>query len=100
MIHTSLGDEEEIVCNVHATPHAEVSWLKDGKTIDRTTSNVLINQKHSRHSLTLLNIDERSVGQYQCKAINNMGEDTKFVKITGRTLVMRQVWVSTSFSNH
>eukprot|EP00090_Calanus_glacialis_P006041 TRINITY_DN14733_c0_g1_i1.p1 TRINITY_DN14733_c0_g1~~TRINITY_DN14733_c0_g1_i1.p1 ORF type:complete len:241 (+),score=67.28 TRINITY_DN14733_c0_g1_i1:101-724(+) len=64
-------------------PHAEVSWLKDGQSIDKTTSNVLINQKHSRHSLTLLNIDERSVGQYQCKATNNMGEDTKFVKITG-----------------
>jgi hypothetical protein len=44
---------------------------------------VLINQKHRRHSLTLLNIDEKSVGQYQCKATNNMGEETKFVKITG-----------------
>ena len=84
MIHTAFGDEEEIVCNVHAVPHAEVRWLKDGQTIDRTTGNVLINQKHSRHSLTLLNIDQTSVGQYQCTADNQMGEDSKFVKITGR----------------
>jgi len=83
VIHTALGDEEEIVCNVHAVPHAEVTWLKDGQTVDKTTTNVLINQKHSRHSLTMLNIDQNSVGKYQCRATNTMGEETKFVQITG-----------------
>jgi len=83
VIHTALGDEEEIVCNVHAVPHAAVTWLKDGQTVDKTTANVLINQKHSRHSLTMLNIDQNSVGQYQCRATNTMGEERKFVQIRG-----------------
>ena len=83
VIHTALGDEEEIVCTVHALPHAEVTWVHDGRAVDRTTSNVLINQKHGRYSLTLLSIDEASVGQYWCRASNSMGQDRKGVTVTG-----------------
>lgn len=83
VVHTALGEEEELVCKVHAMPEANVTWMKEGKRIDKTSSNVLINSKHGRHSLTLLNTDYTTVGLYTCTASNSEGEQTKNISVTG-----------------
>ena len=83
VVHTALGEEEELVCKVHAMPEANVTWMKEGKLIDKTSSNVLINSKHGRHSLTLLNTDYTTVGLYTCTASNSEGEQTKNISVTG-----------------
>jgi len=82
-VHTGLGDEEELVCHVTGVPLPKVQWYRDGHPLDSRTNNVLIFQKNGRHSLTLLNIDGSSVGDYQCVANNSEGVDASRVKLTG-----------------
>ena len=83
MIHTSLGSEEELVCQVSALPLATVSWQKDGESLDRSTPGVLIHQGHSRHSLAVLDITEDSEGQYECVATNTQGQARRGIRLTG-----------------
>jgi hypothetical protein len=83
LIQTKYGEEEEIVCTVHATPHANVTWLKDGVPIDTNTHNTVITKKHNHHSLTLLSVDEKTTGQYSCVANNTMGKGMQSVKVSG-----------------
>ena len=83
MIHTSLGSEEELVCQVSALPLATVSWQKDGKSLDRSTPGVLIHQGYSRHSLAVLDIIEASQGLYECVATNTQGQARMGIRLTG-----------------
>ena len=71
------------MCTVHAAPHATVTWMKDGVTIDSNTPNTIITKNHNHHSLTLLSMDENTTGQYTCAANNTMGKDMKSVKLSG-----------------
>ena len=83
VIHTSLGSEEELVCQVTALPLATVSWQKDGKSLDRSTPGLLIHQGHSRHSLAVLDITKDSEGQYECVATNSQGQTRMKIMLTG-----------------
>ena len=82
-VHTSLGEEEELVCRVTGVPSPSLTWYRDNNVIDRRTANVLLNQRAGRHSLTLLNIDQASVGDYQCVASNSEGNVTESITLTG-----------------
>lgn len=82
-VHTSLGEEEELVCRVTGVPSPSLTWYRDNNVIDRRTANVLLNQRAGRHSLTLLNIDQASVGHYQCVASNSEGNVTESITLTG-----------------
>ena len=83
MIETKYGEEEEIICTVHASPRANLTWIKDGVTIDSQFPNTLIARNHNHHSLTILAVDENTVGNYTCLANNSMGEKMKTVEVTG-----------------
>ena len=54
-------------------------------TVRDNHSNILIvvSDRNGRHSLTLLNIDGSSVGDYQCVANNSEGVDASIVKLSG-----------------
>jgi len=82
-LHTGLGDEEELVCHVTGVPRPEVTWFRDGHPLDSRTNNVLMFHKNGRHSLTILDIDSTSVGDYQCVANNTVGVDASIIKLTG-----------------
>ena len=82
LIHTSSGDQEEVVCIVHSSPHATVTWLKNGQPIDTATN--VINQRGNKHSLTLVDINEDMLGQYTCRATNKLGTVEKTTEISGK----------------
>ena len=71
------------MCTVHASPHANVTWLKDGVIIDTNTPNTVITKKHNHHSLTLLSVDEKTTGQFSCVAKNTMGKGMQSVMVSG-----------------
>lgn len=81
-IHTGAGDQTEVVCVVHASPHAKVTWLHNGQPID--TGNSLVNQRGNKHTLMLVDINEESFGKYTCKAKNELGEDERTTEISGK----------------
>jgi len=81
-IHTGEGDQTEVICIIHSSPHAEVSWFKDGLPLDQT--NHVINQRGNRHTLTIAQVDSSKFGQYTCKASNQYGEDEKTTEVSGK----------------
>jgi len=83
VVLTSVGSEEEISCNVHAYPHASVTWMKEDKTIDNNDPGVVVTNKHHHHSLILLSMDNTTVGRYYCVASNTLGQATKSILVTG-----------------
>ena len=44
---------------------------------------IVVSVRSGRHSLTLLNIDASSVGDYQCVANNSKGVEASIVKLSG-----------------
>ena len=87
-VETSLGEEEELVCRVTGVPTPTLTWYRNNKVIDRRTSNVLLNERAGRHSLTLLNIDQDTVGEYQCVASNSEGSVSESITLTGDVLLL------------
>ena len=83
IIHTNKGEEEELVCRVTGVPSPSLTWYRNNNIIDRRTNNVLINQRAGRHSLTVLNIDGGSVGEYRCVATNSEGSVSQVITLTG-----------------
>ena len=45
VLHTRLGDEEELVCHVEGVPRPTVTWYHEGNVVDRRTSNILIHER-------------------------------------------------------
>ena len=84
-IHTGEGDQTEVICIVHSSPHAEVTWLKDGAAIDE--SMFLVNQRGNRHTLTIPSVDTSKFGKYTCKAQNQYGEDQKTTEVSGNNFI-------------
>ena len=84
-IHTGEGDQTEVICIVHSSPHAEVTWLKDGAPIDE--SMFLVNQRGNRHTLTIPSVDTSKFGKYTCKAQNQYGEDQKTTEVSGNNFI-------------
>ncbi|XP_059095188.1 lachesin-like isoform X2 [Tigriopus californicus] len=82
-IHTGEGYETEIVCVIHSSPRAEVSWLKDGFPIDSSATNE-ITHRGNRHTLLLRDVKEESFGDYTCQAKNLHGEAEKTTRVSGK----------------
>jgi len=82
-IVTDMEEEQEIVCIVDSSPEAEVAWMKDGKPLDASSPEIILNQKDNRHSLLIVSVSEESVGEYSCVANNSLGEATASVEISG-----------------
>ncbi len=82
-IHTGEGDQTEVICIVHASPRAEVTWYKDGMPLDGNSGSYLINHRGNRHTLTIPGVDSSKFGKYSCKAQNQYGEDQKTTEVSG-----------------
>ena len=75
--------EEEIVCTVHSSPRAEVTWTKDGHTLENSSPDFVFNQESNKHSLTLRKINMATFGKYSCEAKNEFGMDRSSVVVSG-----------------
>jgi hypothetical protein len=83
-IVTDMGEEQEIVCIVDASPVAEVRWMKDGESLDGSSPDTVLSQSGARHSLLIVAVSEESVGEYSCTASNSLGEATATADISGK----------------
>ncbi|XP_075135296.1 sialic acid-binding Ig-like lectin 13 [Leptodactylus fuscus] len=61
------GDSITLKCIVDSNPNASITWYKEDKMVQRTTSNQTV-------SLTLSNITKNDTGRYQCSAGNEHGD--------------------------
>ena len=102
-IHTGEGDETEVICIVHSSPKAEVTWFKDGKPLDPSTS--VISQRGNRHTLMIPSVDKKSFGDYTCQARNQYGQDRKTTEVSGMkwsdlfSLFLMQIFIITTYQH-
>merc|ERR1712127_753588 len=73
-IETGFGGAQELVCMVHSHPKAEVTWMRDGQPVDISADGLIVNSVKHRHSLSIMDISTEKLGQYQCKAVNSLGQ--------------------------
>ena len=85
-IHTGEGDETEVICIVHASPRAEVTWFKDGEVITQGQGQTVINQRGNRHTLLIPGVSEESFGDYTCEGQNPLGKARKTTTVSGEKL--------------
>lgn len=87
----SAGDDfsaVQLVCIVHATPPATVSWSKDGTTIT-ANSHFKITKKDNSHSLTIFNLTSEDYGDYTCFAQNSVAKNEKTINLSGVPIVKK-----------
>jgi len=83
-LYTGLDLEEEIICTVHSSPRAEVTWTKDGQTLENNSPDWIFGQEANKHSLTLTKINAATFGKYTCEAKNELGSDSSSVEVSGK----------------
>jgi len=83
-IHTGEGDQTEVICVVHSSPKATVTWFKDSEKLTQESADFLINQRGNRHTLTIPGVDSSKFGKYTCRAENGLGEDQKTTEVSGK----------------
>ena len=83
-IHTGEGDQTEVICIVHSSPKATVTWFKDGEELTQESHDFLINTHGNRHTLTIPGVDSTKFGKYACRAENGLGEDQKTTEVSGK----------------
>ena len=83
-IHTRENDETEVVCVVHSSPKAEVTWYKNGKPL--LSSEGIVSDRGNRHTLLLPGIRQSTFGEYRCRAENKFGFDERTTEVSGEAL--------------
>ena len=81
-IHTREDDETEVVCNIHASPKADVTWYKNGFLM--TEKEGIFTVRGNRHTLLLTGIRESTFGTYTCRAKNIFGSDERTTEVSGK----------------
>uniref|UniRef100_A0A8C4UEZ2 Ig-like domain-containing protein n=1 Tax=Falco tinnunculus TaxID=100819 RepID=A0A8C4UEZ2_FALTI len=81
------GTEVSLECEISGTPPFDVTWYKDRRQI-RSSKKYKVTAKNYHTSVHILNVEAADVGEYQCKAQNDVGSDTCFctVKLKGKVL--------------
>lgn len=72
---TLKGSDVILQCEIAGTPPFEVAWFKDRRQV-RSSKKFKVTAKHSVASLHILNLESQDTGEYQCKAMNEVGSDT------------------------
>ncbi|XP_030621020.1 hemicentin-1 [Chanos chanos] len=97
-VSAPMGEELTLECRVMGTPMPQLSWLKNGETLDSSTSENIDISPDGR-TLTLLHLQPEDSGTYTCLAVSPAGQESKiytlFVlvppSITGETSTPREV---------
>ncbi|KAG9340901.1 hypothetical protein JZ751_020094, partial [Albula glossodonta] len=94
------GKDISLNCELFGTPPFEISWYKDKKSIKESRKHKLV---HDGCFVTLhiLSLDAADVGEYQCKASNNVGSETCTcsVKLREPPVFVRKLTNTTAISD-
>lgn len=88
------GSDVILQCEISGTPPFEVIWVKDRKQV-RSSKKFKITSKNFDTSLHILNLEASDVGEYHCKATNEVGSDTCVCTVKFRGLY---IWAQTCIS--
>uniref|UniRef100_A0A8C3UA41 Ig-like domain-containing protein n=1 Tax=Catharus ustulatus TaxID=91951 RepID=A0A8C3UA41_CATUS len=82
------GSEVSLECEISGTPPFDIAWYKDRRQI-RSSKKYKVTAKNYHTSVRILNVEAADVGEYQCKAQNDVGSDTCIctVKLKGKVLL-------------
>uniref|UniRef100_A0A7N4NJ03 Ig-like domain-containing protein n=1 Tax=Sarcophilus harrisii TaxID=9305 RepID=A0A7N4NJ03_SARHA len=69
------GSDVVFQCEISGTPPFEVVWVKDRKQV-RSSKKFKITSKNFDTSLHILHLEAADIGEYHCKATNEVGSDT------------------------
>jgi len=81
-VHTNTGKDVEIVCNVHGEPKPSVTWKKDGQLV-KQDSRLQLTNIHSKHTLTISQVERSDFGSYSCQASSSSGSTQQDIQISG-----------------
>ena len=79
------------MCTVHSLQRAQVTWTKDGQTLENSPD-LVFGQEENKHSLTLKKISADTFGKYTCEAKNDFGMDRSSIEVSGMASVKMVVY--------
>lgn len=85
VVETLKNTEVSLECELSGTPPFEVVWYKDKRQL-RSSKKYKIASKNFHASIHILNVETSDIGEYHCKAQNEVGSDTCIctVKLKGK----------------
>lgn len=83
VVHAGVGHQAILVCQVHASPEAEVTWYR-GTLLMESDNRMYREVVGSRHSLTIHQVREEEFTGYHCKASNSLGQHSAKITISGK----------------
>merc|ERR1712223_289248 len=81
-IHAMENNKVELVCLVHAQPHATIQWFKN--SVQLTEDDVTLERFGHKSVLTIPQLSHSDYGNYTCRAKNIHGENFKNVEVSGK----------------
>jgi len=81
-IHAMENNKVELVCLVHAQPHATIQWFKND--LQLTGDDVTLERYGHKHTLTIPKLSHVDYGNYTCRAKNIHGELSKNLEVSGK----------------
>ncbi|XP_058461966.1 hemicentin-1 [Malaya genurostris] len=93
-VHTKNGQNAQLECIVTSAPTASVHWFHNGlplaseRRFSKHDNIIAAPQYHTvyRHVLSIRNIRDPDLGQYECKAENKIGINGAGIELTGRPM--------------
>lgn len=85
VVETLKNTEVSLECELSGTPPFEVVWYKDKRQL-RSSKKYKIASKNFHASIHILNVESTDIGEYHCKAQNEVGSDTCIcaIKLKGK----------------
>lgn len=84
-VQTLKGSDVHLECELQGTPPFQISWYKDKREI-RSSKKYKVMSENYLASIHILNVDTADVGEYHCKAVNDVGSDSCIGSVTLRGL--------------
>ncbi|NXM99795.1 TITIN protein, partial [Sylvia borin] len=82
-VETLKGSDIHLECELQGTPPFQISWYKDKREI-RSSKKYKVMSENYIASLHILSVDTADVGEYHCKAVNDVGSDSCVGSVTLR----------------
>uniref|UniRef100_A0A8C4YKU4 Ig-like domain-containing protein n=1 Tax=Gopherus evgoodei TaxID=1825980 RepID=A0A8C4YKU4_9SAUR len=84
-VETLKGSDVHLECELRGTPPFQISWYKDKREIKSSKKYKIMSENYLA-SIHILSLGDADVGEYHCKAVNDVGSDTCISSIMLRGL--------------